>query len=44
MCLLAQARWQSEPSLMATAHSDPKLLDVAGAVVSLPELLPGCVE
>ena len=34
----------SDPSLTANVYTDPKLLDVAGAVASLPDLPLGAVE
>jgi hypothetical protein len=34
----------SDPSLTANVYTDPKLLDVAGAVASLPNLPLGAVE
>ncbi len=34
----------SDPSLTANVYTDPKLLDVAGAVASLPDLPLGNVE
>ena len=34
----------SDPSLTANVYTDPKLLDVAGAVASLPDLPLGKVE
>jgi hypothetical protein len=33
----------SDPSLTANVYTDPKLLDVAGAVASLPDLPLGAV-
>lgn len=38
------AKRHSDPSLTANVYSDPKLLDVAGAVASLPDLPLGKVE
>ena len=35
------AMWDSDPSLTANVYTDPKLLDVVGAVASLPDLLLG---
>jgi hypothetical protein len=37
------AMHHSDPSLTANVYTDPKLLDVAGAVASLPDLPPGGV-
>jgi hypothetical protein len=34
----------SDPSLTAKVYTDPKLIDVAGAVASLPDLPLGKVE
>ena len=34
----------SDPSLTANVYTDPKLLDVAGAVASLPDLPLGTVD